>query len=46
MNARDYLNRILRDVPKHQGYPHQDYKDWLMCKICAPKYRKYLDEKN
>ena len=45
MSARDYLKRILRDVPRHPGYPHEDLKNWLFCKLCGPKYQLYLKEK-
>lgn len=45
MNAKDYLRKVIRP-PMHQGYPHQEYRDWLFCKICAPYHQKYLLEKN
>lgn len=43
--AKDYLRKIIRP-PMHQGHPHQEYKDWIMCKVCAPHYQKYLREKD
>ena len=45
MNAKDYLRKIIRPLA-HQGYPHQEYNDWLFCKVCAPLHQKYLREKD
>ena len=44
MTPRDYLKQIIRP-PAHQGWPHVNYNDWMFCKVCAPHYRKYLNEK-